>query len=355
MLNSRKPILSREILTPTLLGLVLLLLFDMSACFVFAEITRAQPKRVENYIAVFDIEVVGKVDKDISRPLSDSIRREIIRSGRYEVIDRSNMDKILNEQAFQMTGCTQKDCAVEAGQMLGVGKIVIGTISKVGQTYYLSLSMVNVESGKTENVEEDTCRCELDDLIMSSKRVAARLLGSSGVNGVGSIGKSDSLNTTGRVVETSNDRFDVYSKTIFDKKINIVWTKSANVASKSLTRIEAEQYVDALNEKHFAGANNWRFPTADEIESLVVYAKQKGLFSYTYTEEAETSKKAIGEFYAKFGITDLVMDVYWLSAGCGIDIRGKFCYVWDAGKKNDYIYYERSGNKCYLWLVHDVD
>ncbi len=151
-------------------------------CITFIRLAVAEDKpqppikRVQNYIAVFDLEVVGKVDKDVSRPLSDSIRREIIKSGRYEVIDRSNMDRILHEQAFQMSGCTQRDCAVEAGQLLGVGKIVIGTISIVGRTFYLSLSLLNVETGKTEVVEEDTCKCEIDQLIQSSKRVAGKLL-----------------------------------------------------------------------------------------------------------------------------------------------------------------------------------
>jgi Curli production assembly/transport component CsgG len=130
------------------------------------------------------------VSKDVSRPLSDCVRREVIQSGKYEVIDRSNMDKILKEQSFQMTGCTQKDCAVEAGQLLGVGKIIVGTVSMVGRTYYLSLSLINVESGKTEMVEEEKCRCEIDDLIDLSKRVAGKLM-------KGAVGQSSRPTVTG--------------------------------------------------------------------------------------------------------------------------------------------------------------
>jgi hypothetical protein len=157
--------------------LILIILAATVSLSIAADKDMGKIKRVDSLIAVFDLEVVGKVDKDIARPLSDSVRREIMQSGKYEIIDRSNMDKILKEQSFQMTGCTQKDCAVEAGQLLGVGKIVVGTVSLVGQTYYLSLSIMNVESGKTEKVEEETCRCEIDELINLSKRVAGRLMG----------------------------------------------------------------------------------------------------------------------------------------------------------------------------------
>lgn len=131
---------------------------------------------LSQYIAIFDFDVVGKVDKDISRPLSDSVRNVVVRSGRYKVMDRANMDRILREQAFQMTGGVLKDKAVEAGQFLGVGNIVIGSIGIVGKTYMISLSMVNIESGETERVEEDTCKCELDELIESTKRTAHKLI-----------------------------------------------------------------------------------------------------------------------------------------------------------------------------------
>ena len=40
----------------------------------------------------------------------------------------------------------------------------------------ISLSLVNIESGETERVEEDTCKCELDELIESVKRAANKLM-----------------------------------------------------------------------------------------------------------------------------------------------------------------------------------
>jgi len=137
----------------------------------------AQVKRVADYLAVFDLEVTGIVDPNIVRPLTDSIRMEVVKLGKYQVIDRSNMEKILKEQAFQLSGCVAKECAVEAGQMLGVGKVIIGSLGLVGRTYYLSLSQVDVETGKTEAIEEDICKCEPDELIASTKRAARKLMG----------------------------------------------------------------------------------------------------------------------------------------------------------------------------------
>jgi len=152
------------------------LLLIMAPSSFAAERSAKRAKDLSQYIAVFDFDVVGRVDKDISRPLSDSMRHAIVKSGAFKVMDRANMDRILREQAFQMTGGVQKDRAVEAGQFLGVGKIVIGSIGIVGRTYMISISLVNIESGETERVEEDTCKCELDELIESVKRAANKLM-----------------------------------------------------------------------------------------------------------------------------------------------------------------------------------
>jgi len=138
-------------------------------------------RSVHNYIAVLDLEITGNIDKSISRPLTDSIRYEIVNlpDQMYEVFDRTNMDKIFKEQGFQQSVCSQPGCAVELGRILGVGEIITGTVSKIGRTYYLSISLINVENGKIEGIAEDTCKCELDELISVSKHLAIDLIKSS--------------------------------------------------------------------------------------------------------------------------------------------------------------------------------
>lgn len=131
-----------------------------------------------NYMAVLDL-VTQDVDSRISLPLTESIRREIIKSGKYDVINRGDMNMLLGEQMYLLSGCASGECKgiVEAGRLLGVGKIVNGSVNLVGKTYYLSLSLIDVESGNTERIAEDKCKCEVDELIGASKRLAKRLLG----------------------------------------------------------------------------------------------------------------------------------------------------------------------------------
>ncbi len=128
-------------------------------------------------IAVFDIDTKGKVDKNIAHPLSEMIRAEAVGTGKYKVIDRSNMHKIFEEQKFQMATCVSGECMVQAGKLLGVSKIVTGSISILGQTYVLSLSLINVETGEIEAGITDECKCRVDELISSSKKAVKKLFG----------------------------------------------------------------------------------------------------------------------------------------------------------------------------------
>ena len=158
------------------LFVLLFLILTVSGSLAAEKNNKPEIKTVDNYIAVFDFEVTTG-DKGISRPLTESVRREIVLSGKYKVIDRGNMEKILGEQKLQMSGCVSGECIVEAGQLLGVGKLISGTVSMVGKTYYLTLSLISVKTGEIENVAEDTCKCEVDELLGSTKRLAKKLLG----------------------------------------------------------------------------------------------------------------------------------------------------------------------------------
>lgn len=78
--------------------------------------------------------------------VTDLFRGELVQSGKFIVIDRNNMDKILNEQSFQNSGCTDSSCAVEIGKILNMQQMVYGVLVKIGENYYLTVEVVDVES-----------------------------------------------------------------------------------------------------------------------------------------------------------------------------------------------------------------
>ncbi|MGZ2372025.1 CsgG/HfaB family protein [Ancylomarina sp. YFZ004] len=111
----------------------LLLLFS----FTTAKLSAQQPQ-IKKRIAVFVFE--DKTDKSwrwwnnkgVGNGVSDMLTTALVKSGNYRVIERMELDKILNEQDFGQTGRITAQSAAKVGQVLGVELAVMGSVSEFG-------------------------------------------------------------------------------------------------------------------------------------------------------------------------------------------------------------------------------
>jgi len=122
-------------------------------------------------IAVANIEAEGTATSD-AMMVAEILRSELVRSGAFRVADKRNMDKMLAEQAFQQTGCTNTECAVKLGKVLNVRKMVVGSFGKLMGQYMLNVHFVDVETG--EIVYSDSAKGATADDLESSARVLIR-------------------------------------------------------------------------------------------------------------------------------------------------------------------------------------
>lgn len=66
---------------------------------------------------------------------------------RFMIISRQNRESILAEHQFSMTGfCDDASCALEVGRYLAADYVIIGSFTKFGTKYYLSLQLVDVNT-----------------------------------------------------------------------------------------------------------------------------------------------------------------------------------------------------------------
>ncbi len=81
--------------------------------------------------------------------ISDALASRLQQSGKYSVMERSQMNQILSEQAFQNSGaCDNSGCAVEMGKLLSVDRILVGSVGKIGNAWALNLRLVKVQTGE---------------------------------------------------------------------------------------------------------------------------------------------------------------------------------------------------------------
>lgn len=123
--------------------------------------------------AVIDFRAKG-ISKTIASAISELIRTEMINTGKYLIIERSQMNAIMQEQGFQQTGCTDVDCAVKIGKLLSARKMLVGTVSKIGQKIIISGRIIDIEKGIGEFGESVSMK-SIDDLETSVKRFTTNL------------------------------------------------------------------------------------------------------------------------------------------------------------------------------------
>lgn len=71
-------------------------------------------------------------NKSVGEGVSDMIVTELVKSGKYQVLERQEIDKLLQEQKLGASGIVTAESAAELGQMLGVELAVIGAVTEFG-------------------------------------------------------------------------------------------------------------------------------------------------------------------------------------------------------------------------------
>jgi TolB-like protein len=100
-------------------------------------------------VAVLDFSAknVSKDDADI---LADFFRSELIKTGKFNVLDRSRIQKIADEQRFQKSGMTDVNAIVKIGKLINAQYIFVGSYSRLDTIFMLNIEMINIQTGKIE-------------------------------------------------------------------------------------------------------------------------------------------------------------------------------------------------------------
>ena len=111
-------------------------------------------------IAVLDFELIGEKPETIGMGsiLSEWFTTSIVRSGRFDVIERAMLQKIVSEQKLTMTGSIDNNSAAELGKILGVNMIITGSVLKLQNSVDVNSRVFSVKSGSiiaSENIRGD--------------------------------------------------------------------------------------------------------------------------------------------------------------------------------------------------------
>ena len=82
------------------------------------------------------------------------LEEDLSGSGTVQIVDRDNLEDVLEEQKLQYTGLMDEENALEAGRLLGASFILGGSYVFLGQDIFININLIEVETGKTRTFSQ---------------------------------------------------------------------------------------------------------------------------------------------------------------------------------------------------------
>ena len=120
---------------------------------LFPAETRAASK---TRVAVIDFEQKAFQEfqgKQIGEIIAEWLITSLANTGRFEVVERAQLQKVLHEQQLGVSGMINQETAAKMGELLGVKVIVSGSVIQIGNTYDVNARLISVQDGSIIKAE----------------------------------------------------------------------------------------------------------------------------------------------------------------------------------------------------------
>ncbi len=185
--------------TTGMIGLITVLFFIPAGYLVCQEksVPAAAQEETDQTMLRDNVAVLDFSGKNVSSEdasiFSDMVRSDMVKLNKVNVIDKTNMDKLLAESKFQQTGATTTADAVKLGKILNVQKVVMGS-PKMENNFYVNANYVDIETAKIEKSEMLQCK-ELGELMNVADELTTNLLSPAKVSKAKSKAKAMKINS----------------------------------------------------------------------------------------------------------------------------------------------------------------
>lgn len=102
-------------------------------------------------IAVFDPASSGtSIDEGTKIAVREIISSTIVNTGKYNIVERSLLEKVMQEQQFTNSGAVDDLQATEVGKLAGANKIVLSVVTLTGGRNMVSVKIIDVKTASVD-------------------------------------------------------------------------------------------------------------------------------------------------------------------------------------------------------------
>ena len=128
-------------------------------------------------LAVYDLEA-PEAHKVVALILSEALRQELFKLGLFQMVNRENIVKVLEEMSLQQAGLVNEKEAVRAGKGLAAQEIVLGRFGTLGKVSILQVKRLDLETQGDLGV--GSLKCDVgreEDLLQQMESLAREIAG----------------------------------------------------------------------------------------------------------------------------------------------------------------------------------
>jgi uncharacterized protein (TIGR02145 family) len=155
----------------------------------------------QEYVAVLEFDGSG-MSKVEARNITERFSYELSQTRKFNIIERQQLDLILDEQKTQLSGCVADECAVQIGELAGARFVIAGSVTKTFGLYGIAVRLIDVESGEivTHILESD--EADVQKFVSQRVRNAALRMAAEG-------GSTNGLSSSSGITVSSGEKGSV--------------------------------------------------------------------------------------------------------------------------------------------------
>ncbi len=159
--------------------MIVFLFLILTSFLIFAEDT-TQTKEIKIIkVSVMDLKAEIGIDEKIVNLLYEVSLTEFQKYKNVSIISKTDIASMLKHEAQkELTGCNEDSCMAEIGGALGVDKVVLGNVGKIGESYTISFKLMDIRNAKVEKRVSKTIPANQDKLVPLVKVLANELFDS---------------------------------------------------------------------------------------------------------------------------------------------------------------------------------
>jgi len=99
-------------------------------------------------VVVADFENLGVETYELSL-IMDLYTDSLLETGAFRVLERKELDKVLEEQSLQFSDISNSENAVKIGKILNASFLATGSCGRLGSDYVITIKLIHIETGET--------------------------------------------------------------------------------------------------------------------------------------------------------------------------------------------------------------